>query len=602
VNVLAAGATALFVVLAGAAVSQQHASASAPAQQSLGGSASVVYDASQPGVLHVAWQVDVTNTDASMAYGGGDYVSFYTSLGLPVLRGATDVAAYGPEGGGLGLTATDPGDGPILIDQVSFDRGVYYGESYHFSLSYDLLSSRAPQLLAAPSYLYFPAVADGASPTDVTIEIPDDPSWVASFSHGDCEDAGAGIYHCAASDHLLVAAFVELSRPADIRTTAATAHVDRGQVSVTVRYFPGEDAWAHHLSELIPAALPVLEQIYGVDYPGALNFVVAERGQQDLAGYEGLFSCEDASACEISLSPVGDDVTTVHELAHFWTERFSDRWMGEGWAEFAAGRAADRLGALISTRYPRNWPEPEVFPLSTWGHVASFITSDRDAQLHEYSGYERSLRFITNLESTIGLPALQAANKAVVESDETTNSRQYLDGLEEASGKRIDDLFLDWVFVASDASLLDQRRTTRERYHEFQDTVTTAGLTVPEPIDRLLRSWTFDKANASIDQAAEALAAYIKGRERVDAPRNLWQRFGMLGRDPRRRLEQSSSAFKDGDFSSAIDQADDARGMVDHAARAALVRLLIAVGLAMLMVGVSWGGSWIWRRRGGRTP
>ena len=575
-----------------------HVSAQAPAQQGLEVTSSVTYDASaEHGPVRVTWQVDVSNFDASTGYSSGGYVYYYTSLGVPVLRGATALSAFGPGGGSLYVSTQELDEGPVIAAQVSFDRGVFYGESYHFSLSYEVTGARSAMLMVSPSYVFFPAVGAGIGSSTVSVQTPAASGWDVSLESVDCSEVHPASYQCSAVENTPLAALVEVSRPADIQTLSAPIDVSGRHAAATIRYFAGEESWAAHTKDLVSTALPVLEEIYGVPYPGPLAFDVAERGRESLGGYEGLFTCSRLPECEVGLSPVGDDATTIHELAHFWTDVFSSRWLGEGWAEFAAQQAIPRLGSLVA--YSPRPAAPDMVPLSldTWGAATYLLTMTQEQKTKEYSGYERSRQFIEQLEQTVGLPALQAVNVEIAdEEDRSVNSRRYFDVLEEASGKQLDQLFLESVFLPSQAPVLEERRTARDRFDTFSDDVDAAGLSTPERIERAIRLWEFDKANELMDQATPAVRSYDEALEEVDQRRNVWERFGLLGKDPDGGLDDAAVSFAAGEFDKAAEQADSARELVDGASRAAFLRLLMVLGVWALFVAAGFG-VWIAVRR-----
>ena len=576
----------------------EHVSAEPEAQRGLEVTSSVTYDLRlEDGPVRVSWDIRVYNGDPSTAAARDGYVYYYSSLGVPILRGATGIAAFGPTGSALSVSTIDRVEGPVVIAEVYFGQGVFYGESYQFSLSYELRAARSELLLITPSYVFLPAIGDGYASTTVTIKKPPSNEWDVSTDPQDCSETGAAVYQCGPSEMIPVAAFVELSRPQDVKTTATTVDLAEGLVAVTIRYFPGEEAWAAHLREVIAAALPVLETIYGTAYPGPLAFAVAERGRSDLVGYEGIYNCQSPSACELGISPIGDDATTLHELAHFWTDVFSERWLIEGWAEFAAQRAAEELSRLVEVNPRPAAPETVALDLDDWGAPLSWLSANEEQRAKEYVGYQKSVRLLERLEQTVGLEALQAVNALANEEANPVDSRRYLDLLEGASGAHLDGVFLEWVFPESEASILQDRRAVRDRYERARDETQAAGLTLPERLDRLLRLWLFDQADEMLADAEAAREAYVDARDTLDQPRSWWQRIGLLNKDPDGALDHAASSFADGDFEGASAHADSARETIEGASRAALLRALIAAGILAALVGGAVGIVRLRRRR-----
>ncbi|HEU4759122.1 MAG TPA: hypothetical protein VFT91_03975, partial [Dehalococcoidia bacterium] len=97
----------------------------------------------------------------------------------------------------------------------------------------------------------------------------------------------------------------------------------------------------------------------------------------------------------------------------------------------------------------------------------------------------------------------------------------------------------------------------------------------------------------------QALEAYTAARAKVQEPRNVWERLGLLGRDPTDTLDDGAGAFGRGDFQTAVNKAHDAASAVDGASRSAFIRLTIAIGvLAGLSVAAA---AALWISRGRRS-
>lgn len=545
--------------------------------------------------VHVTWQVELENNDPETVPRDFGTVYFYESVSLPVLRGASTIRATGPGGGMLSVDVDDPGEGSVVAVTVAFDRELYYRQRYAFTLSYDLADTRSDVLLVTAAYVYLPAIVAGDS-TRVSITTPDDPAWDVTIEPLDCSRSGPSEYRCGASEDIQVAALVEVTRPGALRSIDAAVQLAAGEVSLTISYFPGEERWASHIQELSAAALPVLETLFGFPYQGPQDLTIAERGRQDIAGYEGTFGCQPDS-CTIGISPVADDAIALHEFAHLWTEMFEKRWLGEGLAEFMARRAAAELGTAVSNRERGPPPRTVDLQLDEWGHTRHLIGASDEELAREDTGYLESRRFFETLEGTIGLEAIQAANAAAAELGQGIDSQTYLDLLEEASGARLDGLFLDRVFSPSFAPVLEQRRRARERLADLREAVEAADLDLPEGVQLLIDSWSFDRAEDALDDAEAALDAYLAARDRAQQPRSLWARIGLLGEDPEGALDDAAAAFADGDFADAAERADAAQSMIDGAGRAALIRILAALVLLAGIAVVAGGGIWFVRSR-----
>ncbi len=601
------------------------------------------------GPVHVSWQVRLENQDPQTVERESGTLFFYDSLTLPVLRGSANLSARsGPTT--LPVSLDPASDGPLVSATVSFDRMLFFSDTYSFSLDYDLLSTRDDSLLVTPYYVFLPAVSVGDQST-VSITTPADQAWEVSLEPADCTGSGP-TFTCqgsTTSDQIHLAAFAEVSQP-DATVTIPISTPLSG-VNVTLTYFQGEEAWAQHLQELVTAALPVLEQLYGFPHPGPPAINIAERGRQVILGYEGLTSCNPEVSCDIAISPIADDVTALHELAHLWSDIYDKRWLAEGFAELIARKAAQHLGPGLVQGDTDPRPATTLdLRLDEWGDVTYLIAATPDQQVTEQAGYDRSLRFLRLLEDSVGLDALQRANAALAQDNLPADSRRFLDTLEDASGQNLDRPFLQWVFPDSFAPVLEQRRQARDRLAaltaaaqaeglgssppqairaditawrfddalaalddaeaglqlylqlkgqlaSLREAVQTAGLPFPRTIDEALTAWQFNSLEQILNDAQAALAAYSRARDKVDQPRNPWQRLGLWGRDPEPSLSQAAVAFAAGDFLDAITNSEDAYNMIDGASTTALIRLLILLALlAALAAGVA-AALWFWRRR-----
>lgn len=550
------------------------------------------------GPVHVSWQVDIQNNDPSTQRQDYGTSYFYQSIGLPVLRGASAISATGSSGAPLRVEVDDSGEGPTVAAIVYFDRALYYGERYGFTLAYELAAARSDVLLVTAAYVYLPAIVVGDSST-VRITVPQDRDWDVTLEPYDCPESDPGEYVCGASEGVQVAAWVEVTQPDALQSTDSAVQLANDEITLTISYFPGEEGWASHTQDLSDAALPVLEELFGFPYQGPTSLIIAERGRQDIAGYEGTFGCLP-SYCVIGITPIADDSTALHELAHLWTEMFDARWLAEGLAEFMSKRAAADLAPLVST--PQTGPPPRTVELylDEWGATRYMIGASEDVVAREHTGYWESRRFFETLEKTIGLPALQATNAAAADLDRGIDSRTYLDLLEEVSGTHLDNLFLERVFPPFFAPILEQRRRAHEQLVALRADAAEAELHLRERTQELIDAWSFDEATRDMDEAEAALDAYMDARDRLDEPRSLWQKIGLWGQDPNDELDASAAEFSVGRFANATKRAEEAGNMVDGAGRAGQVRLLAAIGVLAAIILLAGGGLWFVRRRSAR--
>ncbi len=602
------------------------------------------------GPVRVLWDVTFQNNDPATTNGGdGETEFFYETLTIPVLRGASGLLATASTGEPLAVALGERGAGPTVTATVSFHRHVFFGEMYGFTLAYELANVREPSVLVTPTYAYLPVIAGGDEAT-VTVVSPSGSDWSVSLEAEECAQNGA-TFTCSGADAAFLAALVEVSRPDAVASFSFDTLLKEKAVSVTLSYFQGEEATSQHLKDLVRAALPLMEDVYGFPYPGPATVSVSQGGRQAALGYEGLASCDPAGACSVVVSPAADDITVLHELAHFWSSIYSKRWLSEAFAQLVAEETASALPpGLVQRQPPAREPAAVDVRLDEWGDVSSLIGAAESAVDVENAGYDRSLRFLYVLRSTVGSDVLKRVNAAIAAGQSPADSKRYLDLLEELSQRPLDDLFAEWVFPPSMKPTLAVRRELRDRLEtlarrvadegmsesephrirahvdawqfdsarvalddaeaelvEYDDLKATLsrltaeaeaeGLLLPASIRDAMRGWEFVRARSMLSAAAAAVDAYASARQRVDTPRNLWERFGLWGANPNEKLEEASATFADGDFRTALDRANEATDLIGSASQKALRRLLF-LGLVFASIAVGTGiAVWMSQQR-----
>ena len=636
-------AAAIALLLAGMAASQSGGSARAQAD-ALDMTSNINY-ALRPdeGTLRVSWDVTVVNNDPGTSSNGQDgVIRFYEGFSLPVLSGAKNLSA---SSGGTPLkVSVSPIEGaPIELADVTLAGPFFYGQTVSLTLTYDIAEARRPSLLVTPAYVFVPIVALGDSST-VTVSMPPGAPWVSELVAAECTQDQSKLT-CAGSDDVYVAGLAEMSRPDLTGTVTVVVPLKARTINLSIKHFQGEEAFAQHVKDLAINALPVIEDLYGTPFNGPTELRIEERGKVATLGYEGLAECGELF-CDISVTPIADDYTILHELGHLWSGIYSERWLQEGFAEFIAKEAAGRLaGGLVSGSPPERTPAAVELQLDDWGGIipgASLVGPERDI---ETTGYYRAERFLVLLQAEAGLDVLKKANAAIAATGNPADSRRFMDTLEAVGGGNKDALFQEWVFPSSMGPTLADRRLARDRFSgvaaraaegKLSDTVTAlvlqdldswrfedaqgrldeaeelladydemkgdlgalrssakaAGLTIGPPIEEDLKEWHFNEAADKVAKAAVALAAYEAAKAKVDAPRNPWERFGLLGSNPESSLRDAEAAFNAGDYDAATNAAEDAINGVNDASATATRRVLVVAGgaaaFAMLVLLVVW--------------
>jgi hypothetical protein len=599
-------------------------------------------DTEEPSVA-VTWEISLENNDPSTQFGAGQ-VFFYEGLSLPVLTGATKVSAISGEGTQL-FTAQSANESAVL-DQVdvSFDHNLFFGDAYDFTLSYELPETRSDTLLVTEAYVYVPLIVLGDE-ASVTVDAPSESPWQPDLAAQDCALSGEEL-QCSGSDALYLAGLLEVIRPDLTSTIAFEAPLAEGNVSVSLTYFEGDDETAAHQRDVITGTLSLIEEAYGWPYPGPDSFTVTHGGRQKAFGYEGLADCGGERGCQIIISPVATDYTLVHELAHLWSGAYQTRWLSEGFAEWITYQVEGSVpGGLLQGEHIRLPAASTPLQLDDWGDPESIIGADEGYLELTQAGYDYSLRFIEELEDTVGADGLRAVNKAIAESSLPVESRRYMDFLEDVTGLNPDALFTLWVFPESYDSLIELRREARDRYASvaaeladggFSDEPLTAirenisewrfdeamvamdqietnlgryaeikseldallsdadalGLVVPESLSSALERWEFEEVEDLMTLTRQALGTYGRAVDRVNEPRSLWQKFGLIGDDPDGELDAAETAFESGAFSRSEEHSESAISMIDRASSAATRRVLVVAGILGAFV-VAFGVAYV---------
>jgi len=597
------------------------------------------YEVQTAGVpARVTWDVSVYNNDPSTTPTGPGTVFFYTGLSVPVVQGASALVASDTGGSTLDVSVEDSADSVIHRADIEFGEPLFFGETYAFRLTYDLVDVRAPGVLVNANYAFLPVVGFGKLST-VTVNTPAGEPWVVSLEGDECAGDGP-TFTCEGSDSYYLAALVEASQPSATTTANFEVPLADGNLTIALSYFRGEEAVAQHHQELMTAALPVIEQVYGFDYSGPPAVDISQGGRQSIFGYEGLTGCED-DRCEIVISPIADDYTVLHELAHLWSDIYDERWLSEGFAQLLALEVAPQLPeGLVRGPAPQRSPSTIDLALDDWEQLGSAINASDEERDRIAAGYDYSLRFIEELRFRFGMDTLRAVNRNIAGSGTPADSRRFMNVLEGATGENLDDLFLVWVFPGSYREILADRRDAKDRLDtlrgqladeglpgdallsieqsvadwdiaaartaldELEDNLGTyieldgllatlaadaeaAGLALPSDIEDALLRFDFVAARNLLDSAGLAVIAYERADEKVGASRGIWEKFGLLGRDPDGELNAAKEAFESGDFSFSRERSDSASDTVDDASSVALRRVLIVAGIfAILAVAI----------------
>ncbi len=462
----------------------------------------VNYDVrTEEGDVLVTWDVSAANNDPGV---------FVSSLKVPVLSGAAEVSAQSADGAPLTTSIEPTGIELLEFLAVSFDRDLFFGKTYDFSVSYVLPEVRQSGLLVTPFYVFLPLVAMGDEAT-VTVTTPVASPWAVSLEGASCELL-TGVLTCSGSEDVYIAGLLEVSQPEatkldsfDVATGAG------GSVAVSIEYFESEDAVAAHQREVIEKTLPLIASAYGFPHQNATSITVTHSGRQSVLGYEGLTECRE-ERCEILISPGTRDYTLVHELAHLWSDVFAARWLSEGFADWVTTQVVDQApeGLLRGDLTPTS-PASVPLQLDEWEDAEPLVGASDELIETTLAGYDYSLRFVRTLAVALGAETLRDVNRTLAESDEPADSQRYMDVLEEVSGRNTDSLFLVWVFPESSRALIEERREARDRYAGIAARLAAEELSEEAllPAQEAILDWRFAGAQSEMDAVEANIGRFI---------------------------------------------------------------------------------------------
>jgi hypothetical protein len=277
---------------------------------------------------------------------------------------------------------------------------------------------------------------------------------------------------------------------------------DGRDVTLTLRYFKRDQAWADRQFDIAKRAFPLLEKAFGFPYPFD-RVTMRQSHHIDAIGAAGVAFSKTGDVLLATDTGVDDEVT-IHELAHQWAgnTQLNKPWLWEGLAEWGTRVVAPELGVS-----PRDWGWQAFgvnFPLAQWGSMLGGPP--------QY-WYGRSGAFWFAYEEAIGGREKMTEVLSRIDDDPSVwrlQDRWFLDQGEWVGDRLLDQLFLDWVFNAETAKpLLETRRAARNQVSDMTVRAMQVGLTgLPTDIYDNLIAWNFEAIPARVASADELLRAY----------------------------------------------------------------------------------------------
>ena len=573
--------------------------------------------------------------------------SLFDELRLPIHDRAEAVTASDPDGD-LDV-AIDDEDG-VRVATIELREGLRFEDSIDVELRYRLADGDDPEVRVGPSLTVFPAWGFGTT-SEVTVRVPDgyevrvdgDPLTLGdggALTSGPIEDPTAWLARITAIG------------AGDLVPFEATVPLNGGTADLLVRAFGDDPGWGEATRDLVVEALPLLEREIGLPYPLLGRLILTESVPADSSG----FGEPATRRAEIEVAYDQPGFTVIHQLAHLWLDPLVDtRWVAEGMASDLAARVAAELGvdAPYDPAAEAERRADDALPLDAWrtggdpaagayGHPASWALI---ATLRDELGDEAFRTILARTAASIGPydeTEVDVSPAGPGVSRTPLTSRSLLDQVASVAGIDAAAQFEASVLTDGDVDLLPAREAARTGFAELL--VSADGWGAPDPIRAAMTDWAFVDATTLIGGAeswlsgrnalladiervglsrperlphvyrsygggAEAIDelaaerrvvdAYAAAADRVNAPRSLLARLGLVGgADPSARLGLAHGRFADGDLPGALDSVEEAVRVLDAAETTGLVRV---VSLGLVVIGLAAVAVTVFRRRAAYT-
>jgi hypothetical protein len=590
-------------------------STAAFARDGLDTSSDTTYDIGADGTVHVEAVYTLTNTKGSTTSGRviTDYYFYAHTSAIP--HSAENVSATS-NGSALQVEISAIEDVPDLQRLTVNFPNLYNSQTRVIIVAYDI-AGEAPRTTKSDervnaAYASFYAIGQGdegnvsvhvVAPARLNMEF-----FGAKLQAGSSSSGRISYDEVNIADPFKWFAFVSARNDeALVRTPVETAGV-----SVGVRSWPGDTAWADFATKDVRDGVPALAML--IDEPLPIKGLeVIQATTPYLYGAAGWFQPKNSV---IEVGEELNDQVVLHELAHSWFNRtyFADRWMSEGLAEEYSSRAQAVLKQTPKGPEAVDVKGDGAQPLTSWSNPNGRKTKADEAQ--ENYGYNTSFYVFHELLKEIDTPKMAAVYDSVVKelnpyqgpgepihTTQKTDWKRLLDLVQEVGGSaKAEDLFKTYVLTPSQAEGLSVRATARSAYTDFKQAI--GSWAMPAVVPAWMSDWKFadvtefmTRANATLarrdaldveaaannltvkadlqkmfesavaltsfdemDKVIEAQLAAIHRLAEVQpivvAPRNFYQRVGLRGQHPDIDFDAARAAFNEARLDDATAQAD----------------------------------------------
>lgn len=468
---------------------------------------------------------EVTTTVRNTTPPTGSYRYYYTTYGIAVPAGATDVRATSA-GAALPVDLRGTADPSTALAVASFPA-LHHGRSRTISWSFVIPGEpvRSPDATrVGPGYATFAVQASGdPGQASVEVVVPSAMTFDATADVFRPEDDGATTTYRATRgiDDRGVWAVVSARDPKQVDERT----VEVGEGTLAVQSFPGDTRWLRFASRQVRDGLPALEDMVGQPWPGGLETV-----REDVSPQARGYAWFDTAADEIVVPEDLDAALLFHELSHAWfnPDTIAGRWLYEGLAEVVARRVADATDAPSGA--PRETPDRDsdaALPLSTWSEAERSPEVEGYAYAASYTAVRQLLHGLDDEELADVLAAVHAGESAYEEPGDATHHQgrtqwqRFLDLVEVRGGVTgATKVYRAWVADDAQREQLEARQDARAAYVALDEA--DGDWRPPRGLRQVMTDWDFagarDARSALGDAADQAGRVQAAAQEAGLAP------------------------------------------------------------------------------------
>ncbi|MBP1908346.1 M1 family aminopeptidase [Methanolobus bombayensis] len=371
----------------------------------------------EEGIVKVSREITFHNNNPDTKYWRG----YYSNYNAYLPDGANCIKVFDDERS-MAFNMVDEG-----YYVFYFNNKVWYEDSYRFYVEYEIEINKNTAVFTMNEY---------GDNVEVTLEVPSEFETHLSRNDYRVEDKlYSSVYIFEKGQDWNKACKVNSVRASQRLTLKDTAHLTERDVDIEIRYWEGEEQWAQDIMKTTIESLNLLEKNWGIAYPPEYNITITQANLTETGGYGGY----NQGSNGIWLLYTSNHGILVHELAHYWTRacNFDQLWMDEGYADLYAyivlseiePEEAESRRDRFLRKYENLYGEHD-FPLSDWSTPKTLNT---DTEEHVDFGYKKAFSLTYTLYETIGVEALQQANKEFVENSDGIDNADYLEIIESVS-------------------------------------------------------------------------------------------------------------------------------------------------------------------------